>query len=75
VGGGIPADRRQVLVGVGVVGIGHEPAPVGPSRGDIHFVDLPDVGGHGIRGPIRGSSFRPEAITRLDDALRFVLGL
>jgi mRNA interferase MazF len=34
-----------------VVGIGHAPPIVGPSRGDIYFVDLPDVGGHVIRGP------------------------
>lgn len=114
---------------------------VGPSRGDIHFVDLPDVGGHVIRGshpvvivqsdrmrrsstvvvvpltsspkaaefepqflvPIgaresgltrdgwakcdqpttlptlvlgaRAGRLNPEAIDRVDDALRFVLGL
>jgi mRNA-degrading endonuclease toxin of MazEF toxin-antitoxin module len=124
-----------------MVGIGHAPPVVGPARGDIHFVDLPDVGGHVIRGPhpcvivqtdrMRGSStvvvvpltstakaaaFEPrflapvaareadlprdgwakcdqpttlptlllgpragrlnqEAIARIDDALRFVLGL
>jgi mRNA interferase MazF len=34
-----------------MVGIGRDPATVGPSRGDIHFVDVPDVGGHVIRGP------------------------
>lgn len=34
-----------------MVGIGQAPATVGPSRGDIHFVDFPDVGGHVIRGP------------------------
>ena len=34
-----------------MVGIGHAPAAVGPRRGDIHFVDFPDVGGHVICGP------------------------
>jgi mRNA-degrading endonuclease toxin of MazEF toxin-antitoxin module len=34
-----------------VVGIGREPAAVGPRRGDIHFVDFADSGGHVIRGP------------------------
>ncbi len=124
-----------------MVGIGHQPAPIGPSRGDIHFVDFPDVGGNVIRGPHPGvvvqadrmnrsstvvlvpltsaakaaafeprflvriagreaglprdgwakcdqpttlptfllgpkaGRLNPEAITRLDDALRFVLGL
>ena len=124
-----------------MVGIGQAPATVGPTRGDIHFVDFPDVGGHVIRGPhpavvvqtdrMRRSStvvvvpltsaaraapfdpeflvrigaretglprdgwakcdqpmtlpalllgpragrLNPEAIARLDDALRFVLGL
>jgi len=37
-----------------VVGIGREPAAPGPSRGDIHIVDFPDVGGHVIRGPHPG---------------------
>jgi mRNA-degrading endonuclease toxin of MazEF toxin-antitoxin module len=34
-----------------VVGLGREPATTGPGRGDIHFVDFGDVGGHVIRGP------------------------
>ena len=34
-----------------MVGIGRSPAVVGPSRGDIHFVDFPELGGHVIRGP------------------------
>ena len=34
-----------------MVGIGREPASVRPRRGDIHWVDFPDVGGHVIRGP------------------------
>lgn len=124
-----------------MVAIGRDPAIVGPSRGDIHFVDFPDVGGNVLRGPhpavvvqsdrMRRSStvvvipltssakaaefqpaflapiraresglsrdgwakcdqpmtvpalvlgpragrLNPEAIERLDDALRFVLGL
>lgn len=34
-----------------MVGIGRAPATVGPRRGDIHFVDFADGGGHVIRGP------------------------
>ena len=34
-----------------MVGIGREPTPSGPSRGDVHLVDFPDTGGHVIRGP------------------------
>ena len=34
-----------------MVGIGREPSAVGPSRGDIHLVDFPEIGGHVIRGP------------------------
>ncbi len=34
-----------------MVGIGREPGIVGPRRGDIHWVDFPEVGGHVIRGP------------------------
>ena len=34
-----------------MVGIGREPTSGGPRRGDIHLVDLPDVGGSVIRGP------------------------
>ena len=37
-----------------MVGIGQAPAVVGPSRGDIHIVDFPDVGGHVISGPHPG---------------------
>ena len=124
-----------------MVGMGNAPAVVGPRRGDIHFVEFPDVGGSVIRGPhpavivqtdrmrrsstvvvvpmtssARAAEFRPEflaqisaresglardgwakcdqpmtlptlalgpragrlnpeAIARLDDALRFALGL
>lgn len=34
-----------------MVGIGLEPAAVGPRRGDIHFVDFADSSGQVIRGP------------------------
>lgn len=34
-----------------MVGIGRVPASGGPRRGDIHFLDFPDLGGHVIRGP------------------------
>ena len=34
-----------------MVGIGREPAGVGPRRGDIHFVDFGESGGHVVRGP------------------------
>ncbi len=34
-----------------MVGIGRAPADAGARRGDIHFIDLPQVGGHVIRGP------------------------
>jgi mRNA-degrading endonuclease toxin of MazEF toxin-antitoxin module len=34
-----------------VVGIGRDPAGIGPARGDIHFVDLGETAGHDIRGP------------------------
>jgi mRNA-degrading endonuclease toxin of MazEF toxin-antitoxin module len=34
-----------------VVGIGREPADLGPRRGDIHFIAFPDAGGNVLRGP------------------------
>ncbi len=35
-----------------MVGIGREdPAGGAPRRGDIHFIALPDLGGHVLRGP------------------------
>jgi mRNA interferase MazF len=34
-----------------MVGIGRQPAVIGPSRGDIHLVDLAPTGGHVMRGP------------------------
>ena len=37
-----------------MVGIGRDSPGVGPRRGDIHFVDFPDVGGHVLRGPHPG---------------------
>lgn len=41
----------EALVGGRMVGIGRERAATGPRRGDIHFVDFLDAGGHVIRGP------------------------
>ncbi len=63
-GHGIPADRGQALVGDRVVGIGNAPAVVGPSRGDIHIVDFPDVGGHVIRGPHPGVVVQTDRMNR-----------
>lgn len=34
-----------------MVGIGREPAALGPRRGDIHFIAFPDQGGNVLRGP------------------------
>lgn len=34
-----------------MVGIGHGPARAALQRGDIYFVDLPDVGGSVMKGP------------------------
>lgn len=34
-----------------MVGIGREPGPPGPRRGDIHFIAFPDQGGNVLRGP------------------------
>ncbi len=64
-GDGVPADRRQALVGARVVGIGQSPpTAVGPSRGDIHIVDFPDVGGHVIRGPHPGVVVQTDLMRR-----------
>jgi mRNA interferase MazF len=43
-----------------VVGIGHTPPAAGPTRGDVHFIDFPDLGGHVIRGP------HPAVVVRTD---------
>ena len=45
------ADRGGAVVEARVVGIGRQPAQIGPGRGDIHFIDFGDVGGHVTRGP------------------------
>ena len=34
-----------------MVGVGRTPPASGPQRGDIHFVSVPDAGGHVLRGP------------------------
>jgi mRNA-degrading endonuclease toxin of MazEF toxin-antitoxin module len=47
-----------------MVGIGRAPAVAGPSRGDIHFVDFPDVGGHVIRGPHPGVVVQTDRMRR-----------
>lgn len=47
-----------------MVGIGNAPAVVGPNRGDIHFVDFPNVGGHVIRGPHPGVIVQTDRMRR-----------
>jgi mRNA interferase MazF len=47
-----------------MVGIGQAPAVVGPSRGDIHIVDFPDVGGHVISGPHPGVVVQTDRMRR-----------
>lgn len=47
-----------------MVGIGHAPPSVGPSRGDIHIVDFPDIGGHVIRGPHPGVVVQTDRLRR-----------
>lgn len=63
-GYGVPADRGQALVGARMVKIGQAPAVVGPSRGDIHLVDFPDVGGHVIRGQHPGVVVQTDRMRR-----------
>jgi mRNA-degrading endonuclease toxin of MazEF toxin-antitoxin module len=43
-----------------VVGIGRTPPTSGPLRGDIHFIDFPDLGGHVLKGP------HPAVVIRTD---------
>lgn len=59
-GAGLSPDRDEAVVGDRVVGIGRTPPPGGPSRGDIHFIVFPDLGGHVIRGP------HPAVVVRTD---------
>jgi mRNA interferase MazF len=47
-----------------MVGIGQAPATVGPTRGDIHIVDFPDVGGNVIRGPHPGVIVQTDRMRR-----------
>jgi mRNA interferase MazF len=47
-----------------MVGIGQAPSVAGPSRGDIHIVDFPDVGGHVIRGPHPGVVVQTDRMRR-----------
>jgi mRNA-degrading endonuclease toxin of MazEF toxin-antitoxin module len=47
-----------------MVGIGQAPASVGPTRGDIHIVDFPDVDGNVIRGPHPGVIVQTDRMRR-----------
>jgi mRNA-degrading endonuclease toxin of MazEF toxin-antitoxin module len=47
-----------------VVGIGRTPPVAGPMRGDIHFIEFPELGGHVIRGP------HPAVVVRTDRIVR-----
>ncbi len=47
-----------------MVGIGQAPPIVGPSRGDIHIVDFPDIGGNVIRGPHPGVVVQTDRLRR-----------
>jgi mRNA-degrading endonuclease toxin of MazEF toxin-antitoxin module len=47
-----------------VVGIGRTPPASGPRRGDVHFVDFPDLGGNVIKGP------HPAVVVRTDRMAR-----
>jgi mRNA-degrading endonuclease toxin of MazEF toxin-antitoxin module len=64
VGDGVPADRREALVGARVVGIGRTPPAIGPRRGDIHLIDFPDLGGNVIRGPHPGVVVRTDRMAK-----------
>ena len=43
-----------------MVGIGRTTPVAGPTRGDIHFVEFPDLGGHVLKGP------HPAVVLRTD---------
>jgi mRNA-degrading endonuclease toxin of MazEF toxin-antitoxin module len=47
-----------------VVGIGHEPPAREPRRGDIHWIDFPEIGGHVIRGPHPGVIVQTDRLRR-----------
>ena len=47
-----------------MVGIGNAPPRVGPTRGDIHIVDFPEIGGHVIRGPHPGVIVQTDRMQR-----------
>ena len=47
-----------------MVGIGREPAAREPRRGDIHWVDFPEIGGHVIRGPHPGVIVQTDRLRR-----------
>lgn len=68
-GGGISAHRCEALVGTRMVGIGHAPPATRPRRGDVHFIDFPDVGGHVIRGPHPGVIVQTDRLDRSSTTL------
>ncbi len=43
-----------------MVGIGRTPPTAGPTRGDVHFIEFPDLGGHVLKGP------HPAVVVRTD---------
>lgn len=47
-----------------MVGIGQALAVQGPTRGDIHIVDFPEIGGHVIRGPHPGVLVQTDRMRR-----------
>ena len=47
-----------------MVGIGQEPPSIGPTRGDVHIIDFPDVGGNVIRGPHPGVIVQTDRLRR-----------
>lgn len=47
-----------------MVGIGRTPPFGGPLRGDIHFIEFPDLGGNVMRGP------HPAVVVRTDRMAR-----
>jgi mRNA-degrading endonuclease toxin of MazEF toxin-antitoxin module len=60
VGERVPARWRKVVGRARVVGIGRSAPSIGPARGDVHFIDFPDIGGHVITGA------HPAVVVRTD---------
>jgi mRNA-degrading endonuclease toxin of MazEF toxin-antitoxin module len=63
-GEGVSSNRGQALVGDRMVGIDEAPPVIGPSRGDIHVVDFPNLGGNVIRGPHPGVIVQTDRMRR-----------